>query len=332
MALPFTCFSCGESDTDENNFISCAYCFRCQHLSCKGVFGAAVASLRQKTYFCSAECSSIHHSTATALGMDKRILDAIEKVSSDVNEIKQTHNSLDRKLDSVLDEVKSMKLQFNTLKTDVELLQDEHDSMNETVNKLQLDLDRINRAAIANNAILLGVPAVENENVCQLVQKIASVIGCDLPQDAVVEAARLVSKESEQLRQNTAPIRVVFSKLEHKESLFTKKKLHGLLQSSALDPSGTSTGGTRIIVRDEMTSFGMNLLKEARSVKDKVDLKHVWAGRNGVVLVKRTDNSKVEKIRNLLDIQELQRTHTKRKLDESLFHSTSVIDEPQAKR
>lgn len=331
MASALVCFSCGKGGADESKFVSCAYCFKCQHLSCKGVFGAAASKLKSKTYFCSVECSSIHSAMPSA-GVDNLILEEIRKVSTEVHEMKQAQTKLDGKLDDVLVEVKSMKGQFNSLKTDVEQLQVEQDVVNETICKLQLDLDRINRAAIAKNAVILGVPVVDDENVNQLVHNIAKAVGCELPADAIEEATRLVPKGEERATNRTAPIKVIFSELAHKESLFTKKKSHGLLQSSVLDPTGSSTGGTRIILRDEMTAFGINLLKEVRSVQEKTDLKYVWAGRNGVVLAKRTEHSKIEKIRSMQDVQKLERAQSKRTLDNSLLHSTSINDEPAPKR
>lgn len=57
-------------------------------------------------------------------------------------------------------------------------------------------------------------------------------------------------------------------------------------------------------------------------VQDQTALKFVWPGRDGVILARATADSKVEKIRNIKDLQQLKKQHSKRSLDESLLNST----------
>lgn len=139
-----------------------------------------------------------------------------------------------------------------------------------------------------------------------------------------------------QLSTKTAPIKVVFSDEQHKEELFARKKLHGLLLSSAVLSSSTESvaSGNRIIIRDELTSFGLKLLKHVRTVQEEADLKFVWPGRDGVILAKATDSAKVTTIRSTQDVLKLQRSHPKRQMDVSMINSTSLSQEgePDPKR
>lgn len=330
-ASAYCCSICKGLEEDKTKFILCVNCCKCEHFSCKGVHGAAVDTLRQKPYFCCLECCEIAQRSVTPFPtMDNSLKEGIRDILLEVRKIQQNHvnleTKLEAKLDTLLEEMKTMKADYKSLKEEVANLQHEKNATNETVSALQMDLERINRTALAKNAIIIGVPVTKDEVVKQVVADIALAVNCRLPDDAIVEAKRIPLKDSSG---KTAPIKVVFSETCHKEELFSKKRHHGLLLSSALNPSGNSVGsGTRIILRDELTTFGMKLLKEVKAVKDQAALEFVWPGRHGVILTKAHEGSKVESVKNMQDLQKICR---KRQLEQSLFHSTS-IDEPNSKR
>lgn len=257
----------------------------------------------------------------------------VRKVQETVGEIQRTHNLYAEKIDKLLNEMIIIKNDQQLLKNDVATLQEEQIAVNETITDLEKQLDQLNRAALATHAVILGVPSSNDENLKKLINDIALAVNCTLPEDAILETKRLVPKDGEQTGK-PVPIKVVFSDVCHKEELFAKKKSHGLLLSSAIGTNRTGTGGSRIILRDELTTFGMKLLKQARVVQETVDLKFVWPGRDGVILARATDNSKVEIIRNAKDLQKIERQHSKRTLDESLINSTmlSINGEPVQKQ
>lgn len=213
--------------------------------------------------------------------------------------------------------MQAIKEDQQLLKNDVAVLQEEQFAVNETITDLEKQLDQLNRAALATHAVILGVPSSKDEDLKKVITDITLAVKCTLPEDAIVETKRLVSKDGEQTGK-PVPIKVIFSDTSY------NKKCHGLLLSSTIGSNNTGTGGSRIILRDELTSFGMTLLKQARVVQEAADLKFVWPGRDGVILVRATDNSKVEKIRNAKDLQKLQHQHPKRLLDGSLLNSTML--------
>ncbi|KAL1403817.1 hypothetical protein pipiens_019197, partial [Culex pipiens pipiens] len=131
--------------------------------------------------------------------------------------------------------------------------------------------------------VILGLPTMKGENTTDLVRKVAASVGCELSEDAIQDARRLNSKGKNSASTSTAPIKVTFTEEQFKEDLFAQKKNHGQLLPSAVDAKFAAFKN-RVVLRDEMTSFGMNLLKEAR----EADQKNAWRivgdvlGRNGV--------------------------------------------------
>ncbi|EDS39354.1 conserved hypothetical protein [Culex quinquefasciatus] len=304
----FLCATCNTEENDQNKIVLCHYCMKCEHLSCKKVYGVAAEKLRAKKYFCSLDCAKL--SSHTSSGMENQIMEEIGKVLAEdtIGELQRTHNSFAEKVDTLLNEMQAIKEDQQLLKNDVAVLQEEQFAVNETITDLEKQLDQLNRAALATHAVILGVPSSKDEDLKKVITDITLAVKCTLPEDAIVETKRLVSKDGEQTGK---PVPI-------------KKKCHGLLLSSTIGSNNTGTGGSRIILRDELTSFGMTLLKQARVVQEAADLKFVWPGRDGVILVRATDNSKVEKIRNAKDLQKLQHQHPKRLLDGSLLNSTML--------
>lgn len=54
------------------------------------------------------------------------------------------------------------------------------------------------------------------------------------------------------------------------------------------------------------------MLREVRGMQDQLKAKYIWPGRDGVILVKRTDTAKVEYVRNCFDVSALENTTSKR--------------------
>lgn len=329
------CSVCKAEENDQNKVVLCGYCFKCEHLRCKGVYGAAAEKLRTKTYFCSLNCAEVSSCLSSTISMEKQLMDEITKVLTEVRgtnaelrkvqdtvgEIQRSNHLFAEKVETLLQEMQLIKEDHQSLKDDVVHLQEDQLAANETITDLEKQLDQLNRAALAAHAIILGVPTTKDEDLRRVVTDIALAVKCVLPAEAIVETKRLLPKDGQLIAGKPIPIKVIFSDATYKEDLFAKKKSHGLLLSSAI---GTNSGaaGNRIILRDELTTFGMKLLKQARVVQDQTALKFVWPGRDGVILARATADSKVEKIRSIKDLQQLKKQHSKRSLDESLLNST----------
>ncbi|EDS45805.1 conserved hypothetical protein [Culex quinquefasciatus] len=208
-------------ENDQNKIVLCHYCMKCEHLSCKKVYGVAAEKLRAKKYFCSLDCAKL--SSHTSSGMEKQIMDEIGKVLAEVRgnsaelrkvqdtigELQRTHNSFAEKVDTLLNEMQAIKEDQQLLKNDVAVLQEEQFAVNETITDLEKQLDQLNRAALATHAVILGVPSSKDEDLKKVITDIALAVKCTLPEDAIVETKRLVSKDGEQTGK-PVPIKVIF--------------------------------------------------------------------------------------------------------------------------
>ena len=110
-----------------------------------------------------------------------------------------------------------------------------------------------------------------------------------------------------------------------------KKTEHGQLLSTSIDRSLLMNGnGSRVAIREELTAFSQNLLKQMRESQKLLKIKYVWPGRNGVILVKRDDGSSTEKISNRDDLVRITSLHKNLELAQN--SKSSSPESPKRKK
>lgn len=321
------CAGCEKEEADENKVIECVECHRYWHTKCKKLYGSTARRARSKPFLCSTECSELRSSVEN----DKKAEGLIAKVLSEVQCMRQEHAESNRELrnafkeleksqsflaekfEGINNDIKDLKLGQHFLKGQVDEVHERYESVGATVERLEKEVDQHNRANIKKNAVILGVPATKDENITAVIEAIAEAINCQLPEDAVFEAKRIGDQKD---GGKVAPIRVVFANEETKEKLFDCKRTHGVLKAAQLGSNFASASG-RIVLRDELTPYGINLLREVRDLQESLEIKFVWPGRDGVILMRRTENSKIERVRDKNDIRKLNQRRAKRSLDET---------------
>lgn len=93
-----------------------------------------------------------------------------------------------------------------------------------------------------------------------------------------------------------------------------RKRAYGVVLASSV--CAAFNGSTRtVILREEMTSYGRELLQQAKNLQETLKIKYVWPGRGGKILLKRQDGSKIEQVSSKLQLAELPATNFKRALN-----------------
>lgn len=205
--------------------------------------------------------------------------------------------------------------------------QEKHQEVVNTVDRLEMEVDRLTRATLSKNAVVLGIPTKENENAKELIRQVAAAVGYDIDENKITEARRLVGKGQ---HNNTAPILVSFDTENCKVQLIEHKRVHGVLLASSINASLVGSM-KRVTIRDELTSFGRELLREAKEVQELLDIKYIWPGRDGKVMLKRHDAAKVEFVCSKQQLHALTKKFLKRNLNMSSSSSASPLN-PSPKR
>lgn len=311
------CTICNRAESNANKVLECLQCHQCHHFSCKKIVGNAVRKWKEKEYFCSATCKEIHvgrthPDSPTVMSEVRKVLDAVHVMQEEntktrdclekaINDLEKSQEFLCSKFDKINSDISKLSSNQRVLKKDVDCVHEENVSLKEAFEDLEGEVDRLKRATIANNAIILGIPALHNEQLRDILNQICVALDFKLPGDAVSELSRLRDPKKEQ---KFPPIRVVFAEGKYKEELFEKKKALGTLLTAKLGQMFHGVN-TKVIIRDEMTSHGLALLRQVRDVQEELKLQFVWPGRDGVVLTRKCQGAKIQKVRKRSDIRNL---------------------------
>lgn len=312
------CFLCENIEENLSRIIECTHCGRCVHFHCKKVFGNAVKKMRGKPFFCSAECIDMHSKTSQRNPECADIIEEMRALAQAVREAKQestniriifektglqiitlveTTNRIEEsqvflanQFDSIQSDFNSFKTEMNELKQKTASLEKEvgdwqqkYQYLTSSVDQLELEMDKITRAKLSKNAILLGIPYVENENVNDIVHRTGKTVGCSFDANAF-QAKRLYAKSSSL----SSPILISFISDSLKEQFFECKREYGALMASEISESFAGFS-RRVTIRDELTAYSRELLRMTKERQALLDIKYVRPGRGGIVIIKRSE-------------------------------------------
>lgn len=355
------CYVCEQSEPDPLRLIECTQCGKKSHFRCKKLFGNVIAKVRNKPYYCSVDCREMSTKSNKQEATNDDIIRELKSLGLSVKEVQQesakframfeqtqvqmselitTSKQIERSQEFLAGQFDSLQVDFQAFKEEVGYVKAESSKLRkeldiwkntcgvlvDTVDQLEVDLDRINRASISKNAVIIGLPMVEAENTLELLSRFCEVLNCSFTSaPAIVEAKRLTGKRTSN---GVAPILITFSCERDKEELFQRKRSYGVLPASKI--CDAFSGSKRAVtVRDEMTVYGRELLRIAKDLQEELKIKYVWPGRGGKVLLKRYDGGKVEQISSKQQLHQLAPTNHKRTLKSP---GSSPISGPLPKR
>lgn len=317
------CVVCKKCEHDVNKIISCMYCFSGAHFKCRNIVGGAINRAKSNMFFCTVNCSEIYKrivemqnsrsSTISILASELKdtVASVVEaqmaQLKSEVRlataAIERSQEFLSSKFDEIVADFHKQKIENDTLTQQVSDLSKSHDELLNFVYGLEDNVDKFDRKAISNNAVLMGLPCVKNENTMNLVDKTFDQVGITLPPNSVVSAARLyVDNKSNAV----VPIQIIFKNKNVKEIVLSRKKDICSILSTNIDQSFLVNGKpTNISIRDELTQLATELLRKMRRYQETFKIKFVWPSRGGGIFVKKDENTKPDLIRTRQDLADL---------------------------
>lgn len=278
--MPVNCGSCGVAISRSSEpSIVCKSCNKCFHPKCANL-EIKELSQAKSTWSCTVCKISNVHSTLQLLESD---LSAFK--SNTEKSIVNISGSIKTLVD--LSEIVSRN------STKIETLESENREIKREIVLLKKHCDRMESNTRMQNVVISGIPESKNENLDDLVLKIAENLGVTLKKDQILKTSRFRPRNG-----TTKPILVSFAHPSIKEQLLS---LYNIRKSIKGDVLGFATD---IIIRigDHLTSQKQMLLQKAKKELKSTGLySYVWT-QNGNVLIRKTSNSKICKINNLDDI------------------------------
>lgn len=347
----FVCAICKKKEVDGSKVLTCMYCFSTFHFKCKNIVGSAIRRIKETDYFCSSDCSAIYeriismrntnNSLMTSFAAEIKatisasVSEEMKYLSSEVKQITATieksQEFLSAKFDEFVTDFKDLKIENEKLKCEVKRLKKSHIQLEGTVNKLEGNVDKSNKAALDNNVVVWGIPTAPDENVSQIIAKLLVSLGLNDNSELVASAERMFINGK--TNNDLVPIRIVFQNKTAKEMVLNAKKQFGKLSSIVIDAKFMVNGrAMNVTMRDELTPLSLELLKELRESQELLNIRYIWAGRGGVILVKKDDNSKPEIVKNRDDLNRVLDRYMKAVQMSDLAGNSGNSPSPKRKR
>lgn len=237
-----------------------------------------------------------------------KILEAVKEESKSVKEIVASQQFLSNQFDkmvqmmgSLSDEIKRLRAENGLLKLSLSRLADNAKSISNVVEQAEKDIDSHHRAQLSINAMVLGIPRTPQEDTKSIVLEICDILGYKDGEKNIVSCCRVANSKAV-----CPPIRISFKHVRAKESLLDHKSSFGKLDVATLQgvlgPKGT-TG--KVVIRDDLSPLSMRIFQELKQLQNSLELRYIWPGRHGAIMVRRTDRSKAIPIQSRQDIQKL---------------------------
>lgn len=235
----------------------------------------------------------------------------MKSMEESVTEVKVNQNFLSNQFDTLTAKLESISADQIKLKKDVNLIKNKQEETSLIISTLQSEVDNLKQKELAHNVIIGGLP--NNVDPQLSVLNIMKVLQMNATADDISEAKILVNKSFASAVSNNhthttkSSILVTFKNIEHKHEIINKKKQKKSLFT--YEAGINSSRDDQIYIRDHLTSYKMNLFKEAKELKQLLNIKYLWMSGTRILLRKQ-DSSKVFPINNTYDLEKVKKIFT----------------------
>lgn len=199
------------------------------------------------------------------------------------------------KIEAKLDELTEVKEQVSRHEDDIQLLKIGVSKVDE----LEYRIHELEQRTRLNNLEFSGIPVTANENTEEIILTVAKVVGFELSCTDIVAHHRVPSYNDKRVPNIICQLSTRRIKMEFLQKVkeFTKEKKTSLKANVIYKKFPSST----VFVNEHLSPFRKKLLMAAKQKKMKSNWLYVWS-KEGSIYARKTDSSKVVKIKSLTDV------------------------------
>lgn len=313
-----SCKNCFKSiGRQEKHKIKCCICSFLFHWNCVNIKSSEEAKIFGEKFICD-HCQKLRRQSRSvsedlsdkftlSTNMDdvKELLDQLridmrkdfEKVvASQTNFEKSVNDSLNLCHQKLDDNAGILKKQTQTLmnhRTDIDNLISENKLLNKKLSVLEVQMDENDQWRRSNSLEFIGVPFSDNDNVVDVVAKVATAVGFQI-NVSMIESCFKIKNVGKSI------IVVNFVKKSDKNELLRLRRVKRSLNTSHMGYQD----GTPIYINESLTKIRRVLLFNAAKLKRDNDWKYLWV-RDGKVFMRKTDTSKICHIGTQRDLDDI---------------------------
>ncbi|KAJ0179765.1 hypothetical protein K1T71_004356 [Dendrolimus kikuchii] len=222
----------------------------------------------------------------------------IEKsLKRELRETNQSLQFLSDKVDDYLELMETFKEKIKDLENKNCELMNKNKNLNTKIEALEQRINEIQQKQLAKQIEVAGIPMCEGENLKDIAKNLASKLNMKV--DDIKMATRIYTKKGKQ--------ETILLKMKEELSAANwigAARSKSLIASDVAPAIEASKSSNKLFVRPALTQHSKNLLwKSEQALKDSY--KYIWC-KNGKVLVRKSEDSKILTLRSENDIANLQ--------------------------
>jgi regulator of replication initiation timing len=329
------CKSCGNTLPPDEDYVKCVNSCTL-HYTCSGLAEKTWrqwARAKRDTYRCilcrnaatdnsstrsvdsqqdaTSEAGNIN--TIKSMPLSEDLLGAIEKsveravnaaIGNKLNNVIQQISNLEKSVTFCSDKVDDFFKQLNDFSNKVKIierdnieLRNENNELKKQLSAVKLEVEDLNQYGRNHNILIEGVPELGEENVMNLVNKLAVAVDETIVLNVDIQAAHRIPAKN---KNKPRPIVVQFSNRQKRDAVL--KKARSTRPKSTDFVQGVPT--TNVYVNEHLTPYYNKLFYEAKQIKVKKGYKYLWVS-NSKLFIRKDGDSKAVKISCMDDLNKL---------------------------
>lgn len=227
---------------------------------------------------------------STAKRASLQLDNPINSGNSDLIEIKEIILQLKETFQKFKEDTNSNFNNLNTKFSVIDKIITENNVLKTNIIQLENKIELMERRQISNDIIIDGIPENKTEDCSQLVQQICKELNTNINVSMINDCHRIGYN-----RNNARPRKILATFINHQDKT-------NILKSRQIRRNfSTKYMGIQpdmpIYIRENLTTKGNKLFKEARDLKKLLNFQFVWT-KNGLVFLRKNETDKIIRVDN----------------------------------
>ena len=269
------CGICQDTVADDHDALCCDKCERWSHRQCLNMSKTTYKKLEKST---------------SAWNCDPCKKKEENRTNNKTNNRTKTNCSND----DIMAKLMEMDDKYNNLWKKYEEQMKINRELQKEICEIKKQLNSREQQELNNNVVVQGIPFKEQEKVEMVVQKLADCL-------KVANNTESSFRMGERKEGKANPIKISFKNADDKKKWMIAKKAKEItLKDLGLQQIGSEN--QIIYINHDLTKENISLFKAAKEYKNNKGYKFLWIS-DGKILMRKTENSKVELIDSVLDLK-----------------------------
>ncbi|XP_031336946.1 uncharacterized protein LOC116166219 [Photinus pyralis] len=236
----------------------------------------------------------------------EQVYSLILSIKSNQEDLAKSLNGCHQKIDDNTTLLREQQTKIEACFEKIGALESKNKKLRCENNELKSKLNNMEQYARSNSVEIRGVPELQGENILSVILQVGKSVGFSVNKN-MIDACHRLAKNPNKPSEPRAIILKFISRLDKHEFMKCRKiKRHVTVQDLGELFAGVSNvnPNSLIYINESLTGENKVLFGKARTFAKQDNIKYVWT-RDGKLLMRKSDNTKVFVIRSINDFKDV---------------------------